>query len=61
MLFTVKPLAVVFSAIRPSKDTVTFFLIIEIVTLVFATIVPRENSLAVHFVVFPLSVEFPSI
>lgn len=60
-LLPIVPLAFVFASVRPSKDTVALFFVIEVVADVGAPISPLEGALAVHFIVFPASVVLAAI
>ena len=61
MLLPIFPASLIFSTIRPVKDTISFFFIIYIVALVPSSIRPCESSLALHFVVIPESIVLSTV
>ena len=61
MLLTVKPLSVVDSSIRPLENSMTFFLVIDIASLVLPAIEPAESSLSMHHIVLPLTFVAPLV
>lgn len=61
ILFAVLPLALVASSIRPGKLSVSFFLLIDVLSFVFTAVGPDEGSLSVHFVVLPEALELTAV
>jgi len=57
MLSPIEPIADVFLAIGPFKSAVTLLLVLEVATLVPATIRPGKHSIAVHLIILPHSIE----
>ena len=55
MLLAILPRAVVFPPIGPVKDTYTVFLVIDILSFVFAAVSPLGSPLAMHLVVLPFA------
>jgi hypothetical protein len=55
VLLAVFPLTVVLATIRPSENTMTLLLIVEVVSLVTTSIMPCEYTCPVHLVIVPLS------
>lgn len=59
--FAEAPAAFILSAIWPLEDAVALLVIVEVLTLVLATVRPSEDSVAMHFVVLPIAVELTAV
>lgn len=55
MLLPVFPHAFVLATISPVDNTVTFLLVIDVLTNVTSTVRPQEFTLTVHFIAFPFA------
>ena len=61
MLFAFQPLTFVFSAVRPIEYAEPVLQIVLVPTFVLATIRPREQAPALHFVIYPVANKGPTI
>lgn len=61
LLHTVLPSAFKLATVRPNEDTVPFFFIVKVVSLIRTPIRPVEGTLALHLIIDPGSVVAPSI
>eukprot|EP00441_Pelagodinium_beii_P035977 CAMPEP_0197630962 /NCGR_PEP_ID=MMETSP1338-20131121/8287_1 /TAXON_ID=43686 ORGANISM="Pelagodinium beii, Strain RCC1491" /NCGR_SAMPLE_ID=MMETSP1338 /ASSEMBLY_ACC=CAM_ASM_000754 /LENGTH=120 /DNA_ID=CAMNT_0043202317 /DNA_START=80 /DNA_END=442 /DNA_ORIENTATION=- len=61
MLLAVQPLALVAATIGPSEDTLSLFLVGDILALIATTVHPAEEAMAMHPVLLPLALEFAAI
>ena len=55
MLLTIFPATVVLPSVRPSEDSLSFFLVVDVLSLVLAAILKRETPVPVHHVVSPIA------
>ena len=61
ILFSISPLSLISSTVRPIIDSETMFFVINILTVVFSTIAPVVNSFPLHIVILPFSFILPPI
>jgi hypothetical protein len=58
MLFSLLPIPLVFSTIRPGESAIAVFLVILVLPFVDASVDPISNTVAAHLVVLPLTLVF---
>ena len=61
MALSIAPLATILAAVAPHKFAVPVFFVVSILTNESPTVRPRENALAMHSIIFPLTFVCPAI
>ena len=61
MLLTIFPLSLILAAVGPQERSLTFLLIINVVTFVLATVRPFKDAVALHLIIAPHALVFTTI